>query len=111
MSSFFQVVTTVESEEQARALARQMLEERLAGCVQISPCRSLYHWQGEIEEAGEYVCTLKTSDSLVQRLISRLAAVHPYEVPEILALPVADGHRPYLDWLDSELAPKSGTGT
>ena len=107
MTPFFQVVTTVEEEEQATAMARSLLEERLVGCVQIAPCRSLYHWQGNIEEATEFVCTLKTREDLLDRLLQRLQSIHPYDVPEILAFSVDRGNPDYLAWLDGELAGRS----
>ena len=105
MARYLQVVTTVGSEEEAGKLAREVLAARLAGCVQIHPCFSLYHWQGKIEEEPEFRCLFKTRRDLVDALLELLAAIHPYEVPEILALPVETGHQPYLDWLEGELRP------
>lgn len=102
---YMQVITTVASEEEARDLARQALANRLAACVQIHPCFSLYHWQGKVEEDQEFRCLLKTRRDLVTPLLELLAAIHPYEVPEILALPVAQGHPPYLEWMERELRP------
>ncbi len=100
---YMQVITTVASEEEARTLARQALAARLAACVQIHPCFSLYHWQGKVEEDQEVRCLFKTRRDLVTPLLELLAGIHPYEVPEILAVPVEAGHQPYLDWLEGEL--------
>ena len=103
MPSHLQVATTVETREQAEALARQVLEQRLAGCVQISQCCSMYHWQGSIEKGDEFLCVMKTREDLFDRLQLAIAEVHPYEVPEILATPVLKGNTSYLDWLNGEL--------
>ncbi|PIE57611.1 MAG: cytochrome C biogenesis protein CcdA [Desulfobulbus propionicus] len=98
-----QVQTTVSSEKDARKIANASLEAKLAACVQILPCRSQYHWLGKVEEEQEFLCVLKTRRDLFDRLQALLCTLHPYEVPEILALEIVDGHAPYLQWLDQEL--------
>jgi len=103
MPSFIQVITTVAEKEQARDLARTVLEQRLAGCVQITPCTSLYHWKGTIEEDGEFVCVMKTRADLFPLLKEKILEIHPYTIPEILATPILDGHGNYLEWLNNEL--------
>ncbi len=103
MPSYLQVATTVETREQAEALARQMLEQRLAGCVQITQCNSMYHWQGNVEKSDEFLCVMKTRDDLFDRLQAAITQAHPYEVPEILATPVLKGNKSYLEWLTGEL--------
>ena len=103
MLSYLQVATTVETREQAEVMARHMLEQRLAGCVQIVQCCSMYHWQGNIEKGDEFLCVMKTREDLFDRLQTAISEIHPYEVPEILATPVLKGNKDYLDWLNGEL--------
>jgi periplasmic divalent cation tolerance protein len=103
MTPYLQVVTTVENKTQAETMARILLEKRLVACVQIVECGSMYHWQGKIESSGEYLCLMKTRDDLFASLQSAIEKLHPYEVPEILALPVENGNAPYLQWLEQEL--------
>ncbi len=103
MTSYLQVMTTVESRGQAEEVARHVLDRRLAGCVQILQCASMYHWQGKIERSDEFLCIMKTRADLFEELQAEITAVHPYEVPEILATPIAAGNPEYLDWLNGEL--------
>lgn len=100
------VFTTCDSPEAAAGLARRLVEARVAACVNIVPgITSVYHWQGKIEEAGEWLLLIKSSRELFEDLQRELAAAHTYEVPEVLALPVIDGSAGYLDWLQRELKP------
>ena len=95
------VLTTLPDEETARRIARDMVERGLAACVSIgAPIRSVYRWQGEIEEAVEIPLTLKTADVRYDALEQALRAAHPYELPEIVALPVERGLDAYLHWVD-----------
>ena len=105
MTPYIQVVTTLPDRAQAERLAAQLLEARLAACVQISACTSWYRWQGAIEQGEEQLCTIKSRRDLFPELCRAIRAVHPYEVPEILASPVVDGGGDYLAWLDQELRP------
>ncbi|MGC8968327.1 MAG: divalent-cation tolerance protein CutA [Thermus sp.] len=94
------VFITVPSEEVARTLARTLVEERLAACVNIVPgLTSIYRWQGEVVEDRELLLVAKTTTHAFPKLKERVKALHPYTVPEILALPVAEGNREYLEWL------------
>jgi len=101
----------------ARQLARIVLEERLAACVQItSALESMYHWQGKLEQATEVLLLLKSSKACWPALRDRLAELHPYEVPEILALDVADGLPAYLTWVSASVCaeqphPRAGATT
>jgi periplasmic divalent cation tolerance protein len=97
------VMTTCGQEEEARRLARALVEARLAACVQVVPhmC-SAYWWQGKVEEAGEFLLLIKTRRPLFDRLRAEIAKTHSYTVPEIIALPVVDGSRSYLEWIDRE---------
>ncbi len=104
MSEFLQVLTTTGSRADAEAIARALVERRLAGCVQvIGPIHSTYWWQGEIETAEEYLCLVKSSREAYPALEAAIQELHPYETPEIVALPIAAGSRAYLSWLQGEL--------
>jgi periplasmic divalent cation tolerance protein len=94
------VWVTLPDRETAVRLCRTLVEERLAACGNIIPgVTSLYRWEGEIREDDELLVILKTQRSVLKKLLQRVAELHPYEVPEILALPVEAGHSPYLDWV------------
>ena len=110
MASYIQVVTTVADRATAEQLAASLLEQRLAACVQISPCSSWYHWQGTIEQSEEMVCTIKSRHDLFPGLCRAIRAIHPYQVPEILALPVVAGAESYLAWMEEELQPPPSEG-
>jgi periplasmic divalent cation tolerance protein len=100
------VLSTVGSAEDAERLARELVERRLAACVNVVPgLVSIYRWQGRVERDEERLLVIKTRGERFEALREALVALHPYEVPEILALPVAAGSQPYLDWLDDSLAP------
>jgi periplasmic divalent cation tolerance protein len=104
MPEIIQVLTTTETKSDAQAIARAVVQKRLAGCVQIiGPITSTYWWQGEIETAEEWLCVIKSRRELYERLEEAIREVHPYDVPEILAVPVIAGSKDYLRWLDSEL--------
>ena len=104
MSEYLLVITTTTRRDEAEAIAYALVEKRLAGCVQISgPIRSVYRWKGALEESDEWQVTAKTRRDLFAKVEAAISAVHPFEVPEILALPIMTGSRAYLDWLDGEL--------
>jgi periplasmic divalent cation tolerance protein len=102
------VLTTCDSAERAEQLARHLVEQRVAACVNILPkTRSIYRWNDKIEDATEWLLVIKSRRNLFEQLQAELASVHTYEVPEVIALPVVDGSEPYLDWLDRELIAKA----
>lgn len=102
------VLTTVPDMETARAVARAAVEKRLAACVHIAPAgTSLYWWEGKIAEEAEHTLIIKTRPDLYDALESGIRAVHPYTVPEILAVPAVKGARSYLDWIRAETRPES----
>lgn len=80
-------------------LAQRLLEKNLVACVNILPVRSLYRWKGESCDDEEHLLIIKTRKSLADKVICTLKSMHPYEVPEIIALPVIAGHEPYLSWV------------
>ncbi|MEU6973308.1 divalent-cation tolerance protein CutA [Kitasatospora aureofaciens] len=101
---FVVVTTTHESEEQARDLAAAVVRERLAACAQVYPVRSVYWWEGEVQDAEEWRIDLKTRAELADRLAGFVVARHPYETPEVIAVPVVSGSPGYLRWVAGETA-------
>jgi len=103
MKTYIQISTTTETREQARKIARHLVEQKLAACVQISgPMESTYRWKGNVETANEWLCVIKTRPSLFKKVEAAIKKLHPYETPEIIAVPITKGSREYLNWLDEE---------
>jgi periplasmic divalent cation tolerance protein len=99
-SEFVVILVTVPDGEVADRIAHTLVTERLAACVNIVPgVRSVYAWEGEICNEGELLCLLKTRRSLFPVVRDRVLALHPYQIPEIIALPLSEGHAEYLAWL------------
>ena len=99
------VLTQMPDLAAARALALALLERRLAACVSIgAPVESLYHWRGKIETAQETPLVVKTRQSRYHDVETAIRAQHPYELPEIVAVPVVDGLAPYVQWIVDETA-------
>lgn len=98
------VLSTCDSQEQAARLARHLVEQRLAACVNILPqVRSFYRWNEKVEDSGEWMLVIKSRRDLFPALCAEIEKMHSYEVPEIIALPVVEGSEAYLGWLDHEL--------
>jgi periplasmic divalent cation tolerance protein len=107
MSDYIQIVTTVEHREDADRIARALVEERLAACVQVvGPITSTYRWRGAIETAQEWQCWAKSRRDLYDQIEQAIRRIHPYEVPEILAMPIVAGSKAYLAWLEGEVGSK-----
>lgn len=103
MEEYIQVLVSIDSEDRAHGLQQMLLEERAAACVQVlGPISSAYWWQGQIEEAQEWLCVAKTRRSVYLRLESLVKANHPYETPEIVAMPILAGKKEYLAWIEAE---------
>lgn len=99
-----QIVTTTPSRELAEQIAQRLVEERLAGCVQIDgPIVSIYRWEGQVERDQEWRLNVKTLDFRFQQVEGVIQQMHPYDVPEILAVPVARGSDTYGDWLAEQV--------
>lgn len=97
------VLVTVGSEQEAETIATALLEERLAACVNVtSPVRSLYRWEGRIADDREWQMVIKTQARLFEALATRVRALHSYDLPEIIALPVLAGTTDYVDWIQNE---------
>jgi periplasmic divalent cation tolerance protein len=101
------VLSTVATAEDAERLARALVERGLAACVNVVPgVVSFYRWKGELQRDEERLLVVKTRADRFEALREALVGLHPYEVPEVVALPVAAGHEPYLRWLDEAVAPQ-----
>jgi periplasmic divalent cation tolerance protein len=99
MTDYIVVMVTAPAEE-APELAKSLVEERLVACVNIVPgLRSLYWWEGKVEDEPEVLCIMKTRSNLFAPLRDRVRELHSYEVEEIIALPILAGNPPYLDWI------------
>lgn len=97
------LMTNCPDEQSAIVLARLLLERQLAACVNILPeMRSMYRWQGAVESANEVALLIKTTSLRYPQLEQTIQALHPYEVPEIIALPIVAGSSDYLHWLAQE---------
>ena len=99
------VLITCANEAEARRIGRALVEARLAACVHLRPHAAIYRWQGSIEEAAEYSLFAKTTATRFAALQQAVLALHSYDLPAILALPVISGHTPFLDWVAAETAP------
>ncbi|MCC6167063.1 MAG: divalent-cation tolerance protein CutA [Caldilineaceae bacterium] len=112
MTGAIQVFTTVDSEENAHAIAEALVGRQLAACVQIvGPITSIYRWQGEVETSSEWLCLIKSRADLFPALEALVTQLHPYDVPEILALPVTAASKPYLAWLTRETRARPAAQT
>jgi periplasmic divalent cation tolerance protein len=98
------VLSTCANEADACRVARALVEARVAACVNVMPgLQSFYHWQGALETSNEVLLLIKTSRDLFAQLKLELEKIHPYEVPEILALPIVEGADNYLNWMSANL--------
>jgi periplasmic divalent cation tolerance protein len=103
MSSAFFVYVTAGSVAEAERIGRALVEERLAACANILPgMRSIYRWEGKVEEASEAVLVLKTARTTLAALTARVTALHSYELPCVVALPIEAGNADYLAWIERE---------
>ena len=99
--AYIQVVTTTARREEAQRIALELIEAELAACVQVvGPVTSTYRWRGKIEIDEEWQCWAKTRGGLFDRVAEAIRRIHPYEVPEIVALPIVAGSASYLAWLE-----------
>lgn len=101
MSEHIAVFITASGEEEAARIARALVEERLAGCVNVVPgIRSIYIWQGAVQNEKEVLMMVKTKKALFGRLSARVKELHSYTVPEVIAISISQGSDDYLKWLD-----------
>lgn len=103
MTEAMVVLVTAPTPDRAAEIARALVEERLAACGNVVPgLRSIYRWEGKVQDDAEALLLLKTTRDRFEALRERILALHPYDVPEVIALPVEAGSAPYLAWLASE---------
>ncbi len=103
MTDIILILVTASSEGEAEKIARTLVEERLAACVNfISPLRSIYRWEGKIQDDREWLLVVKTQATHFAAVETRVKALHSYQVPEVIALPVVDGSERYLEWVRGE---------
>jgi len=104
MSEFIQVISTINDQAQAQEMARNLVGRKLAACVQVvGPIASTYSWKESIETDQEWMLICKTRGSLYETVEAAIRELHPYETPEIIAVPILQGSRGYLAWMDVEL--------
>ena len=98
------VLSTASSAAEAETIARRLVDERLAACVNVvTGVRSFYRWKGKIEDSGEWLLVIKSSRGRFEELRAALEKLHSYDVPEVIALPVVEGTKNYLHWMEGEL--------
>ena len=108
MTEYIQVFTTTDTKENARQVARRVVEKNLAACAQIiGPISSIFWWKNNINEEEEWLIIIKSRKDLYEELEQAIRKAHKYEIPEILAVPVVAGAKSYLEWLDGEVEGRS----
>jgi len=101
-NTYIIVMVTTANKQEAENIPQCLLKEQLIACANITgPVSSLFHWAGKLEKAEEYLVIMKSRKDLFEKLMETVKALHSYEVPEIIALPIVEGSKAYLDWLDS----------
>ncbi|GAB6275099.1 MAG: divalent-cation tolerance protein CutA [Peptococcaceae bacterium] len=105
--NYLQVITTTEKKDTAEEIAQKVVAKKLAACVQVvGPIISTYWWQNKIEKSEEWLCLIKTKKELYNELESTIIKIHPYEIPEVIALPIVTGNKDYLKWLEDNIDNK-----
>lgn len=100
MPPYVQIITSLDNKKKAEEMAQILVKKNLVACVQvIGPMKSIYHWQGKIEKAKEWICLMKTKSSLYRTIEKAIIQMHPYTLPEIIVLPILKGYSPYLQWI------------
>ena len=100
------MLVNAASAEQAETIAQALVGERLAACVNlVSPIRSIYRWQGEVQTEAEHMMIIKTRAKLVSKVEARVRELHSYQVPEVIALPIVAGAESYLEWIFDSTRP------
>lgn len=106
----WQIITTVDTRTAAQGIARELVERRLAACVQVmGPIQSTYRWHGEVETEREWMCVVKTDKRCLSHVMDAVREAHPYDLPEIIAMPVVQGSREYFAWVLDQVVPPCRT--
>lgn len=109
MNEFVVVFITVGSAEEGQRLARALVEERLAACVnRLRPVQSVYRWRGAVEQSEEELLIVKTTRDVFDSLQKKVRELHSSSVPEIIALPIVEGSESYLQWLEEQVSEDAG---
>lgn len=104
MSQYLLVLTTIGSEEDAARLGRSLVEKRLVACVNmVGPVRSVFLWKGKVEDESERLLLMKTRADRYAELETAIQELHPYDVPEVIAIPIERGSQAYLSWVDENV--------
>ena len=105
------VLSAIGTQADAEKVARTLVEERLAACVNVVPgVVSIYRWKGNVEQEPELLLVIKTLAERVDALKARLLELHPYELPEVVVIPIGGGHSAYLEWIAQQVMPSSVDG-
>lgn len=100
MTDSIVILSTAPDADKAAEIAKSLVEEHLAACVNIVPgLRSIYRWEGKITDDAEVLCIIKTARDRFDQVAARIKSLHPYSVPEVIALPIIKGFEPYLEWV------------
>jgi periplasmic divalent cation tolerance protein len=103
-NSYIIILVTASSKKEADDISQKLLEQKLIACANIvGPVSSLFHWGGKVEQAEEFLILMKSRLDLFDAVSERVKALHSYEVPEVVALPIVAGSKAYLDWLGTSL--------
>src|SRR5262245_58463747 len=104
MTEYVQVTTTTGTRHDADQIAAELVSRRLAACVQVTgPIASTFRWQGKIENAEEWMCIAKTIKNQLSGIQKLFDEIHPYDVPEVIVMPIVEGSADYLKWLDDQV--------
>jgi periplasmic divalent cation tolerance protein len=99
-------MSAVGAQPDAQKIARTLVEERVAACVNIVPgITSIYRWKGTVEQEPELLLVIKTMADRVEAVKARLVELHPYELPEVVVIPIGGGHKAYLEWIADQVRP------
>jgi periplasmic divalent cation tolerance protein len=100
MTDSIVILSTAPDADKAAEIAKALVEEHLVACVNIIPgLRSIYRWEGKIADEAEVLCIIKTARDRFDQVAARIKSLHPYSVPEVIALPIVKGFEPYLEWV------------
>jgi periplasmic divalent cation tolerance protein len=104
------IMVTASSRRECRRIARRLIEEKLAACVNITqPIQSVYHWEGKLEHSKEFLMLIKTNRDLFPQIKTEIGLIHSYHTPEIICLPIIDGSPNYLQWISDSVRPGVAT--